>query len=365
MTEQITLGSTLKSPPSDKTYRVVQWATGRIGSASLKGLANSSQFEVVGAYVHSPDKDGQDVGEICGLGNLGIMATRDIKRIIALKPDCVVAMPEGPNVDDMCRFLEAGINIATSRVDFLEPAAMNQDFRFRIEAACERGKSSIHATGSSPGFSSEAMPLILTSMSRTMECLTIDEYADIPASCPDVQVTKGMGFGRESSGEFDPQLLEHHAHGFRQSMNVLARALNVEIDKTEVTGETANAKERFLLPGGTPIEKGRVAAKRITISAFGRGRIFLRFRINWHTTLNLDADWDLRRTGWRFQLEGDTPLNAEISFPVTPERWSPAMAEITANRVINTVPFVCEADPGIRTTADLPMIVPNLGRTSA
>jgi hypothetical protein len=33
----------------------------------------------------------------------------------------------------------------------------------------------------------------------------------------------------------------------------------------------------------------------------------------------------------------------------------------TANRAVNAVPYVCAAPPGIRTTVDLPQIIPALG----
>lgn len=351
-------------PPPGKRYRVVQWSTGRIGTASLRGLVRSSQFDVAGVYVHSSEKDGRDAGEICGIGPIGIPATRDAARIIALKPDCIVATPEGANVEDMCRFLATGINIVTSRVDYLDPLTMDQQVRARIEHACAVGGATLHAGGSSPGFSSEALPLLLTTMSRSMDCMTIDEYADIPASCPDVQVTDLMGFGRAAGDTFDPVLLEHVGAGFRQSLAAMARALGVTIDEMAVVGENALSRERFLLPGGTPIEAGTVAAQRITISVMRKGRPFLRFRLNWHTTLDIDADWDLRQTGWRVRIEGETPLEAVITFPVSPERWSPAMAELTANRVINAIPFVCEAPPGICNSTALPALLPDMGRVS-
>ena len=349
--------------PTDpnKVYRVVQWATGRIGACSLRDLIRSPQMELVGVYVHSAAKDGRDAGELCGLPPVGVAATRNIDKIIALKPDCVVAMQEGANVDDVCRFLEAGINIATSRVDYLEPEQMNPEVRRRVEAACLKGGASIHATGASPGFSSEALPLVLTTMSRRMDCMTIDEFADIPASCPDVQVTQGMGFGRQPGKEFDPNLLAHIAHGFKQSVNVIAKALNLPLDRIDVSGETANAKERFLLPGGTPIEKGTVAAQRITVSGVHNGKPIIRYRINWYCTTSIDQDWDLRRSGWRVLIEGETPIDVNITFPVAGDKVSPAMAGITAYRVINAVPYVCAAAPGIRTTAELPILVPRMG----
>ena len=345
-----------------KTYRVVQWATGRIGESSLRELIRSPEMDLVGVYVHSEAKEGRDAGELCGLAPIGLKATRDIDKIIALKPDCVVAVQEGANVDDVCRFLEAGINIATSRVDYLEPDYMDPEVRRRTEAACRKGNSSIHATGSSPGFSSEALPLIATTMSRRMDLMTIDEFADIPLSCPDVQVI-GMGFGRVPGDKFNPQLLAHIAHGFMQSVNLVAKALNVTLDNIETMGETANAKERFVLPGGTPIEKGTIAAQRINVLGVRKGKPIIRFRINWYTTKNVDRDWDLRNNGWRLLIEGETPIDINVSFPVAADKASAAMAALTAYSVINAVQYVCAAPPGIQTTANLPILAPrmNLG----
>jgi 2,4-diaminopentanoate dehydrogenase len=310
-------------------------------------------------YVHSEAKEGRDAGELCGLPAVGVKATRKIDNIIALKPDCIVANMEGPNVDDVCRFLEAGINIATSRVDFLEPERMHTEVRQRVEAACQKGGASIHATGASPGFSSEALPLVVATMTRRMECMTIDEFADIPASCPDFQCA-AMGFGRQPGDKFDPNLLAHIAHGFEQSVTLVAKALGLPLESIDVFGETANANERFLLPGGTPIEKGAVTAQRITIAGMRGGKTLIRYRLNWYCSTNVDQDWDLRRSGWRLLLEGETPIDVNITFPVSGDKLSPAMAAITGYRVINAVPYVCAAAPGIRTTAELPLIVPRM-----
>jgi hypothetical protein len=350
----------LRLPDPNKIYRVVQWATGRIGASSLREIIRSPTMQLVGVYVHSQAKEGRDAGELCGIPPVGIRATSDIDKIIALKPDCVVGNQEGCNLDDVCRFLEAGINIATSRVDFLEPDGMDPEVRRRTEEACRKGGASIHATGASPGFSSEALPLVVASMSRRMDCMTIDEFADIPASCPDVQV-EGMGFGRRSGQEFDPNLLTYISHGFKQSINVIAKGLGLTLDGQEVFGETANARERFLLPGGTPIEQGTVAAQRITVLGMLNGKPIIRYRLNWYCTTAVDQDWDLRRSGWRVLVEGETPIEVNVTFPIAADKVSPAMAGITAYRVLNAVPFVCAAEPGICTTVDLPNITPRMG----
>ena len=350
----------LRLPEPGKVYRVVQWATGRIGACSLKALLQSRQFQVVGVYVHSESKEGRDAGELCGLAPVGVRATRNIGQLIALKPDCVVSSMEGPNVDDVCCFLENGINIATSRVDYLERDRMDPAVRHRVEDACRRGNATIHATGCSPGFSSEALPLVAVSMSRQVDCLTVDEFADIPASCPDFQ-TLAMGFGRPAGKSVDPHLLHELSHGFVQSLNVIAKGLGMVLDGIEVNGESAQTLERVVLPGGTPLEPGTVGAQRFVVAGMRGGRPVIRYRINWYAARKIDQDWKLRENGWRLTIEGTTPIEINVTFPVSGAALSPAMAGITAYRVINAVPYVCAAEPGIRSTHELPNIVPYLG----
>ena len=77
-----------KSPRSARPYRVVQWATGNIGKRSLRAVIEHPNLSLVGLYVHSEAKAGRDAGELCGIGPVGVKATRNIDEIIALEADC-------------------------------------------------------------------------------------------------------------------------------------------------------------------------------------------------------------------------------------------------------------------------------------
>src|ERR1700753_3968393 len=97
------------SSPSQRKYRVVQWATGNVGSHSLREIIRHPQMTLVGLYVFSESKAGRDAGEFWGMGDtVGVKATRNIGDIVALEPDCVVYMQQGCNFDALCRLLEAG-----------------------------------------------------------------------------------------------------------------------------------------------------------------------------------------------------------------------------------------------------------------
>jgi len=99
---------------SSRVYRVVQWTTGNVGQRSVIAAAANPELEIVGCYAWGPDKVGRDVGELCGIDPIGVLATNDIDALLALKPDCVVYNPKWPDVDHMVRILESGINITAT-----------------------------------------------------------------------------------------------------------------------------------------------------------------------------------------------------------------------------------------------------------
>lgn len=345
---------------STRTYRVVQWATGNIGLRSLRAVIEHPRLELVGLFVYSESKAGRDAGELCGLAPLGVVATRAIEDVLALRPDCVLYMGDRADIDVICRLLESGANVVSTRSEFHRPDGMDPTVRTRIEAACRAGGSSLHSTGSSPGFITEALPLVLSSIQRRLDCLTIDEFADMSSRESPEMIFAGMGFGRDPE-RFDPSRFESHlGSAFGPSLGLLADAVGLPLDGVTTKGQVAVARRAVDVAAGR-VEAGTVAAQRMEISGQRGDRAVLRFRANWYLTTDIEPAWDLRETGWRVQVEGDTPLDVQIRFPVPDAQWAATSPGLTAHRPVNAVPYVCEAPPGIRTTVDLPQVIPYLG----
>src|SRR3954451_16997089 len=107
------------------SYRVVQWATGNIGTRSLRAVIEHPDLELVGVYVHSQEKAGRDAGDLCGVAPTGVIATNDIDDVIALHPDCVLYMPQGGDFDEVRRLLESGANVVTTRGEFHHPPSLD------------------------------------------------------------------------------------------------------------------------------------------------------------------------------------------------------------------------------------------------
>jgi 2,4-diaminopentanoate dehydrogenase len=341
------------------SLRVVQWATGSIGTYALRGVIEHPGLDLAGVYVHTPAKAGRDAGELCGLGPVGIAATRDIEEIVGVSADCVLYMPARCEFDEVCRLLESGANIVTIRGEFHRAESLDPAVRERVEAACDRGAASIHSTGSSPGFISEAVPLVLTSVQRRLDGLTIDEFADLSQRNSPGLLFDVMGFGKPPAA-FDERRLSHGRVAFGPSLQLVAEAISLPLDSLEASGEVATARRTVDIAAGT-LEAGGVAAQRLTVAGMRGGRPLLRFRATWYCSRDLDPSWDLRPTGWRIRVDRDAPLDIDMTFPIPRERMAATTPAYTANRAVNAVPAVCAAAPGIRSSLDLPQIVATLG----
>jgi 2,4-diaminopentanoate dehydrogenase len=343
---------------SRRPLRVVQWATGNIGSRALQQVIGHPHLELVGLYAHSAEKAGRDAGELCGLGPTGVLATNDVDDIIALGADCVLYMPRTTDVDVLCRLLAAGTNVVSTCGVFHHPSSMDAEVRARVEAACAEGGASVHSTGSSPGFITEAVPLVLASIQCHLDRMTIDEFADLSQRDSPGLLFDVMGFGKPPA-ELDPGRVSHLRESFGPSLRVVGDALSLPLDSVEVHGEIAVTPRTVEIAAGT-LEAGTLAAQRTTVSGMRDGRDLVRFRATWFCSHEIDPSWDLLSTGWKVSVEGDAPLELDIRMPIPLERMASSTPAYTANRPVNAIPFVCAATPGIRSVIDLPAILPTL-----
>ena len=110
---------TLEEENGRGKHRVVVWATGGIGSIAIRAIQQRPNLDLVGVWVHSPEKDGMDAGELANGEPIGLAVTTDADALIALKPDCVIYAASGPERDagaipDYVKLLSAGLNVVTT-----------------------------------------------------------------------------------------------------------------------------------------------------------------------------------------------------------------------------------------------------------
>jgi 2,4-diaminopentanoate dehydrogenase len=340
-------------------YRVIQWATGGVGRAAIEGVLTHPELELVGCWVHSAAKDGRDVGELIGRGPIGVVATTDIERLLGLDADCVVYSPVLADPKVVARILRSGKNVV-SPVGWWYPQA---DQVTDLERACAEAGVTLHGTGIHPGGITERFPLMVSALSNAVTRVRAEEFSDIRTYAAPEVVRDVMLFGATPEHARTSIMTGVLGHGFKQSVRMVAAEMGFAIEpELRTTHEVAVATEPIDSPIGV-IEPGQVAAQRFRWEGLVAGEPVIVAAVNWFMGQeHLDPAWSFGAEGERFEVEitGDPPvlLTFHHLHPDSVEEGLRRNRGIvaTAMHCVNSVPYVCRAEPGIRTYLDLPLI---------
>jgi 2,4-diaminopentanoate dehydrogenase len=340
-------------------YRVIQWATGGVGRAAIEGILTHPELELVGCWVHSAAKHGHDVGEIVGREPVGVAATTDVEAILGLDADCVVYSPVLADPKVVARILRSGKNVV-SPVGWWYPQA---DQVTDLAAACAEAGVTLHGTGIHPGGITERFPLMVSALSNAITRVRAEEFSDIRTYAAPEVVRDVMLFGATPEHARTSIMTTVLGHGFKQSVRMIAAEMGFAIEpELRTTHEVAVATASIDSPIGV-IEPGQVAAQRFRWEGLVDGMPVIVAAVNWFMGQeHLDPAWSFGAEGERFEveIEGDPPvlLTFHGLHPDSIEEGLRRNRGIvaTAMHCVNSVPYVCRAEPGIRTYLDLPLI---------
>ena len=240
--------------------RVIQWATGSVGRHAVAAVHEHPDLELVGALVYSDAKAGRDVGDICGIGPIGVTTTKDPDEIVALDADCVLYMPQGEMnpmgaLDDICRLLASGKNVVSTAVTgLIYPRSLGDKVVDKLESACADGQSSFHATGIEPGWAAEVLPLTMSGLFQRIDSLLVQELMDYTTYDSADMLFDIMGFGKAPDEPVPMADAALAGVTFRAPLMLLADGLGATIDDFVYHREVAVAAEAF------DIKAGRVEA---------------------------------------------------------------------------------------------------------
>lgn len=351
------------------TYRVVQWATGGVGRAAIEGVLAHPELELVGCWVHSADKDGVDVGELIGGGPVGVAAQRDVEALLALEPDCIIYSPLMPDGDELRRLLGAGVRVVTPLGWFHPPSPEREE----LDQLCRSAGSVLHGTGIHPGGITERFPLVISALSGSITHVRAEEFSDIRTyGAPDV-IRDWMLFGTTPEAARESIMPAVLGGGFGQSVRMVADELGARLDdELRSTHELAVATAPIDSPIG-PIQPGLVAAQRFRWEGTVDGEPVVTAAVNWFMgDADLDPAWTFGPEGERFEVEvaGD-PSTLTVFHGLHPVSIEAGLERnpgivATALHCVNAVPYVCRAEPGLRTYRELPpvagRVAPHLAR---
>jgi hypothetical protein len=347
--------------------RVVVWGTGNAGKPAIRAVVAHRGLELVGVIVSNPAKVGRDAGELAGIAPTGVRATDDARAVLALRPDAVVYTATGDTrpadaTDDVVGCLAAGANVVTTAIyPLLHPPSAPPDLRARIDDACRTGGgTSIFVSGIDPGWAVDLLPLVLSGVAGRIDqirCREIFNYAtyDQPHA-----VRNLIGFGRPLD-ETPPMLFPMSLDLIWGAMvRVLADGLGVTLDETRQVVERRPLERTIDTPEMGVFEQGTQGAFRFEVQGIVRGAPKI---VCEHVTRiddDIAPDWPRPPAGQRGSysviIDGDPRF--EVAVMLHGGTGSPADAgnATAVGRIVNAIPVVCEAPPGILGPLDLPIV---------
>jgi 4-hydroxy-tetrahydrodipicolinate reductase len=344
-------------------YRVIQWSTGNVGRYALRGIIGHPELELVGVWVSSAAKAGRDAGELCGVGSTGVVATNEADTLIAMDADCVcytatADLRPQEAVEDLVRILSSGKNVVSSSlVPMIYPPGGPEVMTAPLAEACMNGGVSCFTSGIDPGFANDILPALLTGVCERIDSVRVQEVLNYATYDQPTVLFETMGFAKPLDHTpilLLPGVLTLAWGGVIQA---IAAALDVKVDEIREVYEKREAPEDFTVPSG-PVPKGTMAGLRFEVQGFVGG--VARIIVEHVTRLRSDIapEWASPPGvgGYRVLIEGSPNLRCEFTLAGDGGDENSGGLIVTAMRLVNAIPAVCEAPPGLLSPLGLPLI---------
>lgn len=352
---------------SNKTYKVIVWATGRVGKLAIRAVAERPTLELTGVWVHSETKDGQDAGTLTGIEPLGVLATRDASILLDGDADCVIYTGPATSrpreaIEDFCTILRSGKNIVTTSLPGLvyPRGSMRESALTRITDAAHAGNASIYSSGIEPGFGCDLFAAALTSMSHRVFSVRGLEITDYSRDITIYEMRELFGFGQPLDYQGGIKMPGVIKFGWGAAVTMVAESLGVELDEIRETCEFAPSPRRLETASGV-IEPDTVGAVWFRCIGVVDGQEVITVEHVDRMAPDVAPEWPKSRAGgidgvWRVIIEGEPSFDAEFEVGFNPdEDATPHGLLATGMRAINAIPWVCEGEPGLLDALHMPI----------
>jgi len=323
--------------------RAIQYGLGPIGSAVARHVVERDGLELVAGVDIDPAKVGKDVGEVVGLEQpLGFRVAESLSQALSGAEGDVVLHTTSSYFDafkpQILEILEAGLDVVSTSEELSFPWLAHADEAAEIDAAAKRAGKTVLGTGVNPGFLMDSLPLNLTCICQRVDRIDVTRVINASTRRGPFQAKIGSGVSVE---EFEAKMAAGRmGHvGLRESMGMVFHTLGKKLVRYEsgvepvVAGKSVKT-EHF------QVEPGRVKGLKQIARGFSEEGEFL--------TLTFIAALEAGDEADTITITGSP--NLEITLKGT--NGDIATVAIT----VNAIPRVREAEPGLVTMRDLPIV---------
>ena len=321
--------------------KVLHVGIGPIGAGVVRQVAARRGFTIVGAVDVDPAKAGRDLGEVCDVGRkLRVKVTDDLpKTIKAVRPDIAVLCTSSSLkkvVPEFEAVLKLKVPIVSTTEELVYPVKTNAAAARRIDALAKRSRVAVLGTGVNPGFLMDALPVALTAVCARVTAIEIDRVQDARIRRLPFQLKIGAGLTRD---EFVTRVKDQTVRhvGLAESITMIADALGWKLDR--VTDEVhPKMADQAVASDVLSVEAGRVCGLIQDGVGYRRGQPVI--KLHMEAYLGAPEAYDAVR------VMGDPPLSMKLAGGVHGDI-------ATASIVVNSIPKVLQAQPGLRTMRDV------------
>lgn len=321
--------------------KVAQFGLGPIGIETLKLAVTKPWAEVVGGIDIDPAKAGRDLGALTGCRRLrGRRVFASLDELLAdAKPDVIFHTSVSRLADAVAQIepiVRRGIHVVSSCEELLFPQLREPKLARRLDRLCRASGARVIGTGVNPGFVMDVLAVCLTGVARKVRAVHVQRVVNASTRRAPLQRKIGSGL---APAEFARLLAEGRAghSGLRESLSLIAHALGWKFTQLAETGEGIVANQA-IHTRHVRVEKGRVCGLHQRAEGRVGGRVCL--------TLDLKMFLDAPDPHDAIQIDGDPPLDLVL-------RGGVAGDPATVAALVNTVPRLLRAAPGLRLMTDL------------
>jgi hypothetical protein len=233
---------------------------------------------------------------------------------------------------------------------FLNYGGVQGEVRDRLEAACQKGGSSLYISGISPGWIN-SLGVALTAVCRKVEAVEVYETANC-TTYESAETWTAMGMGAPT---VTPEVLATARAwllSFYDAVQRMAVALEIKLDDLEFFCEYATASERVDL-GWFVMEKDTNAAVRAGWNGKVGDKTVVKFQLCWYLTKKLNQNWEFDYEQYHLVVKGEPGVDVQMKF-LPPEHWgNHEWDTMTAMPPVNSIFDVAAARPGILALKDV------------
>jgi hypothetical protein len=325
--------------------RVVCYGVGAVGTRIAKFLLTKQGVQIAGAIDVAKDKIGKDLGQVLEISKkLGVIISDDVDSVMK-KACCDVVIHATssylkdvyPQIAPLAKY---GVNVISTCEELSYPYRSEAELANKLEALGVRYAMSFLGTGINPGFLMDTLIISLTGVCQKINKINAERVMN--AATRRVPFQKKVGAGLTLT-EFKKKMAskEITGHvGLEQSIGMVASALRWELDRIQVEQvEPVVAKEEVRSEAIT-VKKGQVAGLRQIARGITNRKDVI--SLDFQAYIGAKQEYDA------ITIDGVPQVHQKISPCVHGDIATVAM-------IVNTIPKLINAPPGLLTMKDLPV----------